>query len=104
MSTPSRELIVCRPEASHRTGMDNRDATSTRAATPMRPVPAEIPLSMGRPEEADGGTRTPDPIITSVSGVSLVGVSGEPIAVDSGVLGAAEDGAGRVKRPKNAPT
>jgi hypothetical protein len=24
-----------------------------------------MPLSMGLPDEADGGTRTPDPIITS---------------------------------------
>jgi hypothetical protein len=54
--------------------------------------------------EADGGTRTPDPIITRGSGVSLVGVSRDPIAVTSGVLGAGRYLAGQAKRPKNAPS
>jgi hypothetical protein len=44
-----------------------RDATSTRAATRMPRAPVGLPLSMGLPAQADGGTRTPDPIITSVS-------------------------------------
>jgi hypothetical protein len=57
-----------------------------------------------RLEQADGGTRTPDPIITSASDVSMVGVSGDQFAVNSEVLGAGRDGAGQAKRPKNAPS
>jgi hypothetical protein len=49
------------------------------------------------------GTRTPDPIITSASDVSLVGVSGDQFAVTSAELGSGWDGAGQAKRPKNAP-
>jgi hypothetical protein len=45
--------------------MDKRDATSTQATTSTPPAPAEMPLSMGDSGQADGGTRTPDPIITS---------------------------------------
>ena len=45
--------------------MDKRDATLTRAATRMPPAPVEMSLFIGLSGEADGGTRTPDPIITS---------------------------------------
>jgi hypothetical protein len=61
--------------------MDKRDATSTRAASPMPLKATGTPLSIGLPEEADGGTRTPDPIITSdvlyqLSYVGAVGLDG----------------------------
>jgi hypothetical protein len=59
------------------------DPEIAAALAPM----AEIALFMGLPEEAGGGTRTPDPIITSASDVSLVGVSRGQFAVNSGDSG-----------------
>jgi hypothetical protein len=103
MSTPSHELIVCRSQPSRRTGMNKRDATATRALAANVARAAERPCSMGLSARADGGTRTPDPIITSASDVSMVGVPGDPIAVTSADLGSGRDGAGQAKRPKNAP-
>jgi hypothetical protein len=72
--TPSPELMVCPPSSSRWTGMDKRDANSTRAATPsLAARTPKCPYSSGFSPQADGGTRTPDPIITRGSGVSLVG-------------------------------
>jgi hypothetical protein len=42
-------------------------------------------------------------VVTSASMVSMVGVSGDPIAVNSGIPGPPGDGAGQAKRLKNAP-
>ena len=66
------------------------DALITRARRPETP---RAPPPTAGTSEADWGTRTPDPIITSASDVSLVGVSGDPIAVNSEVLGTRRDDA-----------
>jgi hypothetical protein len=55
---------------------------------------------MGLPEEADGGTRTPDPIITRGSEVSLVGVSGGRFAVKSRDSGLVETGRDKPNAPR----
>jgi len=64
--TPSPRLMCCPPESNSWTGMDKRDATWTSAATPLQPAPAQKGHSHGRFQVSRRGTRTPDPIITSV--------------------------------------
>ena len=79
------------------------DALMTSARRRETPQNAQAPPPTAGTPQADGGTRTPDPIITSASHVSLVGVSGDQFAVNSGDSGSSGDCAGQAKRPKNAP-